>query len=37
MTGIHSGQRGPSMQDLGMLRLERVVAAMAQGCDLQGK
>ena len=37
MTGIHSGQRGPFMQDPGMIRLERVIAAIAQGCDLQVK
>jgi hypothetical protein len=35
MTWVHSGQRGPFMQDLGMNRLERVVAAIAQGYDLK--
>lgn len=37
MTGIHSGQRGPFMQGLGMIRLERVVAAIAQWVRVPGK
>lgn len=37
MTVIDSGQRGPFVQDFGVIRLERVVAAIAQWVRVPGK
>lgn len=37
MTGIHSGQRGPFMQDFGMIRLESGGSDCPTGMSFRGK
>jgi len=37
MTGVHSGQRGPFMQDFGMIRLESSGSDCSMGMSFRGK